>query len=63
MCCRSEKRASSEKQDLGPRRFTNIGHRKPAYVFVLLGVSSVKGVGRDQVAEETFGVSEVVAGG
>ena len=33
MCCRSEKRASSEKQDLGPRRFTNTGHRKPAYVF------------------------------
>ena len=49
MCCLSEKRASSEKQDLGPRRLANIGTGSPT--------------GRDQVAEETFGVSEVVAGG
>ena len=32
-----------------------------AHVFVLVGVSSVKGVGRDQVAEKAFGFSEVVA--
>ena len=28
----------------GPERYTNAGHRKPAYMLVLVGVTSVKGV-------------------